>query len=281
MTQSPGGEPKSQEPPSAAAAHPIQFEHAEFVTQSSESGSQPVPGLACQACQTPIPDNYYTVNQHVICANCHAQMVTAVTSGSRMGRLARAVVYGVLAGLAGTLIWFGIRKATGYEIGLIAIVVGVMVGGAVKMGSNGRGGLGYQLLAVFLTYSSIAANYMPDIYQSLREWAQEERIARNSASSQGGSTTSPSTNANAGDTDKSQISLGERIFAMCVVAVLVFAFAFAMPVMGGFENIIGLLIIAFALWEAWKINKSHHLSFTGPHGVGEGHGPESPSAAAT
>ena len=33
-----------------------------------------------------------------------------------------------------------------------------------------------------------------------------------------------------------------------------------MPFLAGAENIIGLLIIAFALWEAWKFNARRGLS---------------------
>ena len=58
---------------------------------------------------------------------------------------------------------------TGYEIGLIAIQVGFLVGGAVRAGSEGRGGRGYQVLAVLLIYISICANYMPDIYAPVLE----------------------------------------------------------------------------------------------------------------
>ena len=50
-------------------------------------------------------------------------------------------------------------KATGYEIGLVAIVVGLLVGGAVRKGSGARGGWFYQLMAVALTYAAISGSY--------------------------------------------------------------------------------------------------------------------------
>jgi len=37
------------------------------------------------------------------------------------------------------------------------------------------------------------------------------------------------------------------------------------PFLGGLRNILGLLIIAFALYEAWIINRARHLTFNGPH----------------
>src|SRR2546422_2854982 len=55
----------------------------------------------------------------------------------------------------GAGLYFGIEAATGYELGLVAVVVGLMVGGAVRKGSNGRGGWRYQALAMFLTYCAV------------------------------------------------------------------------------------------------------------------------------
>jgi hypothetical protein len=49
-------------------------------------------------------------------------------------------------------------------------------------------------------------------------------------------------------------------------AVLI-AFLYLAPILAGFENIIGMLIIGFALYEAWKINKRVKVEITGPFQV--------------
>ncbi len=59
---------------------------------------------------------------------------------------------------------------------------------------------------------------------------------------------------------KPTFSLGELAF----VVVLLVGFLYALPVIAGFESPIGLLIIGFALWEAWKINRRTRLDFQGP-----------------
>jgi hypothetical protein len=46
------------------------------------------------------------------------------------------------------------------------------------------------------------------------------------------------------------------------------AFAMAAPFLGGFENIIGIFIIGFALWEAWKINRRTPMQIEGPFRLG-------------
>src|SRR5207245_910442 len=55
------------------------------------------------------------------------------------------------------------------EFGLVAVVVGVLVGGAVRKGSNGRGGWRYQLLAMFLTYSAVVVTDSSLIARELKK----------------------------------------------------------------------------------------------------------------
>src|SRR5205807_3550097 len=57
----------------------------------------------------------------------------------------------------------------GYYIGLIDILLGLVVGGAVSVGSRRRGGRAYQVLAVVLSYLSISANFLPAAMQQVTE----------------------------------------------------------------------------------------------------------------
>jgi hypothetical protein len=203
-----------------------------------------------------------------------------MTGGSRIGRLFRALVFGFIAGLGGAGIWFAVRKLTGYEVGLIAIVVGLMVGGAVRAGSRGRGGIGYQILAVLLTYFSICANYMPDIFMALREeYGQKEQVlattqpATQSSVEASRATTAPveaaASVAGPIDDDGNPTG-GEMAVGLILLVVFMFVFSLFAPFLGGASNIIGILIIAFALWEAWKINKRQEANLTGPYALSAG-----------
>lgn len=271
---------KAASPPPADVPAAIQFDQAEF-GQSAESPTGG-PSLQCQSCGSSISDAYYASGEAIVCPDCHNRMTTTGAQGSRMSRLFRATLFGLAAALVGTLIWYGVRAVTGYEIGLIAIVVGLLVGGAVRAGSYGKGGLGYQLLAVLLTYCSIVANYVPDVYQGLREAARQSRAEQaqvSSSTTQGSADRSATATGDAAGTDEASsaddpsfedLSTLGRITVVLVFVLILFAVAFIAPVLGGLENIIGLLIILFALWEAWKMNRAGLVSFTGPHRVASG-----------
>jgi hypothetical protein len=149
--------------PDRDATEPLDFEHAEYAEQPA--------GVECELCGKNIPDYYYQVSGKTMCKHCQPKIAAEL---ARTPRFWRAAGFGSLAAIAGSLIWYGIIAATGYELGLIAIVVGLMVGGAVRKGSGGTGGLSLQLLAVFLTYTSIVSSYTPLLFQEFKRMAEEE-----------------------------------------------------------------------------------------------------------
>ena len=59
---------------------------------------------------------------------------------------------------------------------------------------------------------------------------------------------------------------------------LVFA-AYRLPFRLGFENILGILIIGFGVYQAWQLNRGLALEITGPHPLAPG-APASPPAGA-
>lgn len=204
----------------------LQFDRAEF--------EQPPPARpTCASCGQAIWNVYYAVNGQVLCERCKTEVEIHASEGSPAGRFLRAAAYGIGAGAVGAAVWYGVAAATGLQVGIIAIVVGFLVGGAVRKGANGRGGWPYQALAVFLTYASIASARVPEIMTALRQAAEEDPLGRATPS-----------------------------LAYAIV------FAFELPFLRGFEGIIGIFIIGIALYEAWKMNKKASLEITGPHVVG-------------
>ena len=59
----------------------------------------------------------------------------------------------------------------------------------------------------------------------------------------------------------------EGAIALVLVPILVIAFAYAAPFLGGFQSILGLAIIGFGVYEAWKINRRETHAISGPFAV--------------
>ena len=139
----------------------IQFDQAEYATTVPS-------GPTCGVCQRAIVDEYYELGGKVFCSSCRQGVETALRGGSRLARVIKALVFGSAAAAVGAVIYYVILRATGYNIGLVAVLVGFMVGGAVRKGTGNRGGLFYQILAVFLAYTAIGAMHLPFLFDRAR-----------------------------------------------------------------------------------------------------------------
>jgi len=92
------------------ADNPIQPQGADdlqFTTAETDGQSAAV-FQKCAACGQPITSTYYAVGEAIVCPSCSAH-VTAPPAGSKLGRLVKATLLGLGAGLIGALIWFAIR----------------------------------------------------------------------------------------------------------------------------------------------------------------------------
>jgi hypothetical protein len=256
--------------PSQGDSNGIQFDHAEY--------EQPQAGLVkCADCGVEIPSNYYQVGERITCERCMARARWEREGGSGTGRFVRAAVFGSLAALLGTALYYGVLALTGYEVGLIAIAVGFLVGMAVRIGSRGRGGWKYQTLAVGLTYLSIVSSYIPMIVAEISKLDPAE--LSQAAETGEGATTDPAgpepvaVNPEATaetPAEAEPMSAGEALTALALAALFLLALAVAAPFLGGFSNILGIVIIGIGLYQAWSLNKRTELVISGPFRVGEG-----------
>jgi hypothetical protein len=227
----------------------LQFDRAQF------DGSGPE--RSCTTCKTPLVGAYYEVNGHMVCERCCFQLREGTPAGSRLGRVARAAGAGAVAALGGALLYWAILAATGYEFGLIAIVVGFAVGKAVRWGSRGRGGWAYQTLAIVLTYLAIVSGYVPIIVQEIMK---DKPAAQTQAAPPAGAVQVADT-AKSTPASESAPGVGVVLFAFAAVLLV----ACAAPFLAGLQNIIGLVIIGIGMYEAWKLNRRVPLVITGPH----------------
>ncbi|MCO5171642.1 MAG: hypothetical protein M9894_35515 [Planctomycetes bacterium] len=217
----------------------LQFDKAEY---AGDGAAAPQAGPACGFCGAPLVTTYHAVADRAACGACREQVVEALTGGSPGLRFARAVALGLLASALGAALYFGVAAVTGYELGLVAIVVGLMVGWAVRKGSDGRGGWVYQGLAVVLAYLTVVSTYVPTIakvieFSSRHEGAQPTREAL------------------------------QAVDPSLAAWVLAIPLALQYPYLSGVQNIMGTIILAIALFEAWRMNRRVEVPISGPHPV--------------
>jgi len=273
---------------SSSANESLQFDVAESSTSSD------APHHAhCRGCGQPIRDTYYEVNGSLVCAACRA--VIERPRGTRLRRVLQATALGTLAAIGGSLLYFGVAAITGREFGLVAIAVGFMVGTAVRKGSGGRGGWAYQTLAIALTYLAIVSTYVPLVVKEFqkagsRSSAREHAATpipmdtiRISASGPAGAVPSADSRVRARPLENAPVlqagtprpvarrdstHLGPGTVLLGIGALVLLAAI--VPIAAGFSNLIGLLIIGIAVFEAWKLNRRAPLTITGPYRVGTG-----------
>jgi hypothetical protein len=243
-------------------ATPVSSPESLRFDEPAADASSPV----CARCRAMIAAAYYEVNGHVVCASCKTALEQA-PAGTGPSRLLRATAYGLGAAVLGAGIYYAILAATGYEIGLVAIAVGWLVGRAVHKGSSGVGGWAYQALAVGLTYLAIVSTYVPFIIRSATEEGGKPNVAVSAS-------TAPAASADSvtiGPAAISDASHRKMTPAKLVIGLLaLIAIAAAAPFLAGVENVLGLVIIGFALYQAWKMNRRVPIGFSGPYAVGRG-----------
>ena len=228
----------------------LQFDRAERADRT--------PGTACSFCQQPVTGSYYEINGKVACLGCQGQILAAWNHGSPARRFAKALGLGAAAAALGAGVYFGVEALTGYEFGLIAVVVGLVVGAAVRKGSSGRGGWRYQALAMFLTYSAVVGTDSTLIARELSKEIQARAESAGVAPSLATTPAAVSTSATTGHARPGAL-------ALVLGAIVLLGLAYASPVIIGFSSPLHLLIAGFALYEAWKLNRGVALRVTGPY----------------
>jgi hypothetical protein len=87
----------------------LQFERADY--------AQPPAEMICGQCKRAITTSYYLAGDQTLCGLCRNDLVRALTSGSRLGRFAKAIGAGSVAAFLGFLLYYGIAALTGTSSG--------------------------------------------------------------------------------------------------------------------------------------------------------------------
>ena len=135
-----------------------------------------------------------------------------------------------------------IMLKTGYEIALVAILVGFIVGKAVRAGSGGGGGRAYQVLAVALTYCSIVSSYVPRILDEVSKLPTASKEEKG-----GGSPGGPEKPATAPPAVEEKPGQKPGFLSLVLALAVIFALAIAYPWLLGFQKMMSWIIIMVAI----------------------------------
>jgi hypothetical protein len=159
--------------------------------------------------------------------------------------LLQAALYGGGAAIAGCAIYAAVAILAHLELALIAILIGYMVGKAVRKGSNGLGGRPQQILAVLLTYFAITFSYVAVfIYHAAEKRPPAAQHATDNTTPAG------------------RVSVPQAIASLVVLAAIAPFLALGGNFVGG---AISLLIIFFGLRQAWALTGRTDLQIFGPY----------------
>lgn len=217
------------------------------------------------------------LGETMICGKCRSTLEGTMIGGTGANRFGRALMFGTVAAIAGAAVYYAILAATGYSIGLLAILVGYMVGRAVHTGAHGKGGRKYQLLAAFLTYFAISSTYVADGVRQMNGEKSDSTMTRESTTNRpddsavvaadGGALASTATRSSA-SADGTTTPRSTKKFIVAVVTIgIVLLIA---PILAGFSSPILLLILGFGVYQAWKMNRGVAVNVSGPFNLKAG-----------
>jgi hypothetical protein len=231
-------------PPKSSRIADLQFERAELpATESS---------LACAFCKSSISESYYHIAGAVACPTCASLRQHFQQRPKGLAPLLRASLYGLGAAIAGSII-FALVSLTGFQFGIVAILVGIMVGKAMRYATRGRTSRIYQVMAVVLTYGAITTSYIPGMISE----AIKHPPSAQTAPAQPQVVQPP----------KSPLLALTAAAAVLVGISLVLPFLFLADSL--FSGAINLLIIFIGLAQAWRLTVPDRTLIMGPYLVSD------------
>jgi len=267
-------------PDSRSDPQDLQFDRVETTHSAGDPAASP--GVTCVMCGRSVGGSYYTANGKPVCANCRDVVATAVATPRSAGPLLLAGLFGLGAAVAGAAIYYAVIAIANLEIGIVAILIGYMVGWAVRKGAGGRGGRRFQILAVALTYWAVGLAYAPFAFKQMVGDTKKTSASALATDSIAGPTIgerlgdSAQAVTNAADSatrtasgDK-EVEGGHALKAIGALTLLVFALP-VLSVVGSLPfGLISALIIFIGMRQAWQMTAPPRLAISGPYRVGTG-----------
>ena len=246
-----------------AGSEELQFDRV--ISESTSSAPPSKLAVICAVCQTPSEAEYFDVNGSILCSRCRTVAESAAEAPRGFVALMTAGVYGLVAGVFGAIVYYAVIAITNFEIGIVAILIGYMVGYAVRTGARNRGALRFQVLAVALTYASIALAYTPIVVKQAVGADRMAQNARAATTSSDGNSTAATESGRAATKRPS----GLRVLLSFVFLAALIAALPVLAVIGSFPSgLISAFIIFIGMRQAWRMTGAPWLRILGPYTVG-------------
>jgi hypothetical protein len=276
----------------------LQFDHAATPEPSEPAGDAPgdapaKPTIPCSRCSKQLSTYYYSIDGETVCAHCKQEAARSGAAQRGGGAFMRACIFGLGAAILGAIIYYGVIAITGFEIGIVAILTGFLVGVGVRFGARGGGGRRYQIVAAALTYLSVGMAYAPLTFKAFAEGKSDSSVEMSEgddaedadslaedneelAAERAEEDSAEAALAAAEDSTTlaiSEASVGPTGLAIALALGATFLFIFVLPVMvivGSLPSgLISALIIGIGIRQAWQMTGGHMVTITGPYKVGD------------
>jgi hypothetical protein len=221
-------------------------------------------------CQRAVSGEYFDVNGQSVCDSCRAQLAQLAETPRTSGVFAMAGLFGLGAAIAGAILYYAVIAITNFEIGIVAIAIGYMVGWSVRKGAGGRGGRRFQVLALVLTYWAVGLAYTPLTFQQIAEDEKKEQTQASTTTER----TEPAAPATPAEPEDTAVNVP-------VVLAILLGFSLALPVLAVVSSLPGGLIsaaiIAFGMQQAWRMTGTPRLQISGPYRIAAATSPPPPA----
>jgi len=196
------------------------------------------------------------------CAACGAQALQGQPTDSH-GAFLRGLTMGIGGALLGMILYSTVVIVTGWSIGYLALAVGWLVAKAIMKGSNGMGGLRYQIAAVVLTYAAISISAVPISIGYAMKDGQFSHSRQSATSPQTSGNSDTSAGAPEGDQAGTAPSLGAAALQLVLLGIASPFLELQDPAHG----LMGLVILFVGLSIAFRLTASRPLDVDGPYRV--------------
>lgn len=143
-----------------------QTEENVIAPDTEETGDGPT-GVSCTGCGVALAGGHFLLNGTPWCPTCKEEMQHQTRFTFR--KLLKSCLAGYVGAIVAGGLWALVTIVTGYQLGLIAIFVGLIVGHAVRWGARPATGRRFQILALALTVLGLSYSTIPMLVKEFKD----------------------------------------------------------------------------------------------------------------